>query len=130
MDQAPKATLSTGLKIVNFSSAHAFEFDDGTKLQACSLDRCESLSAHVAEHLNEVCEGYTTIQLKTELSEICRLELARLQADPEIDLILVPLMIAEAAAEEGIRNKIVVVRMRSKITKVAFHNKFCVPRGC
>jgi hypothetical protein len=126
-DPAPVVTLENGLRIANLSSPHPFQFEDGTVLPACSEFRCKELSAIVTEEVAEAeTAGGTKFQvldLGFELGEVLELELRHLSVRDDIDVILGPLPIVQAA--KGYYPKLFSVRMADRVKKVACCGKFC-----
>ena len=96
----PTATLSNGLIVGNFSSGHSFTFTDGTMLAACEKDRVELGRATIAEtRVAEAVRGITIfrIQMTPHVSEQCAQLLDHACYVAECDIVIVPLMILEAA---------------------------------
>ena len=123
---APRITIN-GVTIVNFSSPHAFHFEDGSILEACDETRCRHLSA-VANEVESRPEGqaWTDIELSFELGNECRDELAALDSDLSIDIVLAPLPIVQAARAADVGRKARTVRMADRVKKLAHTDKFCV----
>lgn len=136
MKTAPTTTLSNGIRVANFSSAHAFRFDDGSELPACDSERCKALMLRQVEKTTDHPMGWTDISLSFEMSEVVRRELDRINNDPDIDIVLVPLPVLLLVREqrkmydEGLCpngwQKCRGVRMADRVTKVAHHDRFCV----
>jgi hypothetical protein len=58
MTEMPIATLKSGLRVGNFSSPHAFSFNDGTVLPACAPERVDAGSLEFKS--SEVVRGLWT----------------------------------------------------------------------
>lgn len=124
---APVLKLENGLRVANFSSPHSFHFVTGEILAACDESRCRHLSAVAIEEetVNHTL-GIIDIQIRFELGEACIAEIELMEADANIDVILAPLPIVQAAKEAGIGSKLRTVRMADRVKKLAFTNKFCL----
>lgn len=124
----PVVTLSTGVRVANFSSPHPFNFDDGTVLPACSAERSAALSLSTEEVVeSSACGRWKDIRLKFRMSEAVRWELRDMNANDSIDVILVPFPVMEAIKHCGMLvRKARVVRVADRATKAACHDRFCV----
>ena len=68
MDPMPITTLTTGLRVGNFSSPHPFRFTDGSELPACSPERANGCMLN--SHEVETDRGlWTDIDLEFTLSQ-------------------------------------------------------------
>lgn len=129
-DTFTTATLTNGVRVANFSSPHPFKFTDGTELPACSPERAKSLELN----LREVKTPHTSlpisdVSLEPTLTPNVREELIRMTAVPEIDIIVVPLMLLDAVRRAGELNfffKIRVIRVPDRVSKLVSINEFCV----
>lgn len=128
---APTLKLSNGLTVVNFSSPHPFQFDTGETLAACEADRSRALSLNVTESPEETeIRGIpvTVVRLTWHLSDEVRAELQRLEAQEDIDVVLVALPVMEALRASGELDgfkKVFVIRSADRVTKTIFSSKFC-----
>jgi hypothetical protein len=95
IDSIPTCTLSNGLRVLNFSSAHQFRFADGTVLEACSGERAQSLSMDVQEvETPSACGRYKTIAMAFKMSDAVQREVDALR-DAQVDIVLCPLPLIE-----------------------------------
>lgn len=137
LSAAPVVTLSNGLRVANFSSPHPFTFEDGTVLPACDAERCNALKMLVHENVMnrrcvETAQGpceFQDIELVTLLGDDVECALHQLENDPNIDVVIVPLMLMEQL--RNFRNdypdfKFRVIRMADRIKKIAKVNVFCI----
>ena len=125
-NDCPVLTLENGIRVANFSSPHAFTFVSGETLPACSPERCRRLSAVPQEVEVSNPRGWTDIELSFELGPDVRAELERLDSDDDIDVVIAPLPIVQAARSLGLGRKARTVRMADRVTKVAHSDRFCV----
>ena len=129
--EMPTATLSTGLTVGNFSSPHAFSFDDGVTLAACNPARTRRLCLEPLEDSRLVYSDdgtsplYEDIRLgflldfrsKEELERIHRLEL--------VQIVIVPLPLLQLVRDKDYGARCRTVRMADRVNKVARHDAFC-----
>ncbi len=134
----PTIKLANGVTIGNFSSPHPFTFDTGEILPACEEDRARALTLEVVEE--EVCRPlWTDVSIKFSLSDAVKAEFLRIHREVSLDdwdnyatIILVPLPVLESVKAEdywgppGIRERLRVVRMKDRVNKIIWHNRFCV----
>lgn len=124
----PVITLKSGLKVANFSSPHSFNFVTGEVLPACSPERANLLKCEQVEVESPgLYAGTTDVRLHINLGAECAKELARIEDDDNIDIVLVPFMILEAMkrAELSI-GKARCIRSVDRVTKAIYADKFCV----
>ena len=121
----PVVTLQNGIRVANFSSPHAFNFDDGTILPACSPERAKSLMLESTER--EILRGrWTDIELEFSLSDSVRQAVKELELRTDIDIILVPLPVLQALEKaECYTQKCRVVRVADRVNKTIYSDKFC-----
>lgn len=141
MMDAPRATLKSGLVIVNFSSPHPFLFDDDTILGSCDQERSLALALKVAEkhvyrttirraRIEDVIMGYAMTDAVLD-------ELFALDQDETVDIILVARPVQDAfkdntaqrLVEPWSTNKIRGVRKaspRGVEPIVNYADRFCV----
>lgn len=92
---APRATLSTEVDVVNFSSPHPFKFVDGTILAACDPERVKALPLErrytvLMDHGNRRDVRVVFLPTEAVLEELTALE-----ADETIDIIIVPRIVLD-----------------------------------
>ncbi len=134
----PMITLANGVSIANFSSPHPFTFDTGEVLPACAEDRARALTLEVVEE-EKSYPLWTEVKIKFSLSEAVKAEFLRIHQDVQLEdwdnyatIILVPLPVLESVKAEdywgppGIRERLKVVRMKDRVNKIIWHNRFCV----
>lgn len=153
MDNMPVITLTSGVRVANFSSPHAFTFDDGSVLPSCSKERTKAGSLRAVEKETKKNE-WIDIELRFELNqEIAGLMIQAIKQakDEEIDVVLVPFPVLNAWKEEygdgtSIRflletaNEVLgeyphhtfwkdapfrTIRTADRINKICCHDKFC-----
>lgn len=126
---APRITLANGLRIVNFSSPHPFNFETGEVLEACQDDRALALSmtAHEVVTQKTTSNGilWEEIHLSFQMTPETQEEIERLNADESIDVILAPLPVVQTAKALGIQGKLRTVRAKDRITKTIYADRFC-----
>ena len=118
-------TVSNGLRIANFSSPHEFQFVDGSVLGACHVDRSNWLKLDHAE-VEHKLPRWTDIELRFEMNDVVRNEIARVDAMIPIDIILVPLPVLECIRREGLTTKCRGIRVADRIKKTIYCDRFCV----
>jgi len=127
------ATLTNGLRVVNFSSPHEFIFEDGTVLSACSKERAEELSVKFDETV-EANDNWYDIILDFEITYRCMKEINKIMVlhDAEvIDVVLIPLPMMNALKKDWSVDRIRkspfrCVRMKSRTEKVLCIDRFCL----
>lgn len=140
IEDSPVVTLTNGLRVANFSSPHPFKFVDGTTLPACAearsralmLDaREQTLKSHatqtnVSSNGMHVHVPFTDIILRWEMTEAVAEALVALQADQNVDIVLVPLPVMTALKEGGYEvGKARVIRVADRVTKEIYIDRFC-----
>jgi hypothetical protein len=122
----PTVKLSNGLVVGNFSSPHAFVFEDGSNLSPCPPERARACMLHAVEVESPGIKGTVDIELSFKLTSSVRDELALAQALPGIDIILVPLPVMKAMADAGMPiGKCRTIRVADRVTKAIHINRFC-----
>lgn len=128
-ESAPVITLSNGLRVANFSSAHPFTFEDGSILPACSEARSRAFTIMaIEEEFPTPHSGVVDIQLSFELDEASEREMLSLEErHREIDVVIVPLPVLQAWKKKyGNPSFFRTVRTTDRVKKLACINKFCV----
>lgn len=125
----PIIRLSNGLKVANFSSAHPFIFEDGSKLPGCSDERCNLLSLTAEEVVRRSrCDRYNDIQLRYRMSDIVAEALLWADANDNVDIVIVPLPVLEAIKESHMfiaGHKFRTCRVKDRVTKICHIDRFC-----
>lgn len=98
---APRATLTNGVRVVNFSSPHSFEFEDGTTLRACGPERVLDLPLRRDETIISNHGPWSTIRVGFLPTETVWDELLLLAQDDTVDIILVPRVMLDALRAAG-----------------------------
>ena len=126
---APIAVLTTGLKVANFSSPHAFIFSDGTILPACDESRSRSLSLQSSEVLTKR-NGWQDVDISFTLDFLCLAELSKYQDFNGV--VIVPRLVLDAIKYHNQNDSIKInennfrtCRLFDRITKVVCIDKFC-----
>ena len=127
--QMPTITTKKGLTIANFSSPHQFLFDDGSILPGCSPERSKALMLHPIEKETVNPKGFTDIELKFEMSGEVRKALSE-SLNSKIDIVIVPLpvMVALKEADIGEASNLPfrTCRVKDRVTKEVYSNRFCI----
>lgn len=125
-----KVILTNGLRVVNFSSPHPFHFEDGSILEACTKEECNSFMLHCKEDVtvtivNGVCVEDIKIEFEATIDILNKLQ--DYEVNNEVDIVLVPFPVMEAVKKTNyVFNKMRVIRVADRFTKVIFNNRFCV----
>lgn len=118
--------MNNGLRIVNFSSPHSFIFTTGEVLPGCSPERARSLMLNPIEieHQNN---SWVDIELRFEMTIHVQSQIDLLNADKNIDIILVPLPIMTALKQgELLIGKCRSCRVADRIAKTIYSDRFCI----
>ena len=135
--------LSNQLLVGNFSSPHAFTFDDGTVLDAVSDYDSMRLKVDFNETLIEPNKkGFDTISLDFTLSDEVKHEMEvwmKMYQHNDVDIVLCPLPMIEAFEQEGllalslgmidgwiVNSPFRAVRMKDRIAKTVSCNTFTI----
>lgn len=119
--------LNSGLRVANFSSPHPFNFATGEVLAACSPERANAMALTQVEVEQPGIAGTRDIALQFVLSDVVRAALEEVQADDEVDVVLVPFPVLAAVKEAGLPiGKARVCRTADRVTKTVHGDKFCV----
>ena len=147
MDPMPIITLTTGLRVANFSSPHSFRFTDGSELPACSPERANGCMLNSREVVLER-GGWNDIDLEFTLSQeaanmlIDALEtwsLFHTGREGEVDLIIVPFPVLTCLKRlppseqtrlgfdmsSPLGHPFRTIRSADRVTKVVHHDRFC-----
>ena len=129
---APGVTLSNGVSVVNFSSPHPFNFEDGSVLEACSKERVVLGTLDREDEESPFGIGrmvvVTAVRPVFKVTELIMDELERLNSDPEIDVILTPVPVVDALRQQGDLSrlyKVATVCVKDRISKEIFIDRFC-----
>jgi len=121
--------LSNGLKVVNFSSPHPFTFDTGEILPACHKEWVNKMSLDITE-TEEPWNGshsITDVKLHVSIPKYVLGVLERLEANGDIDVVIIPFMLLQALKDSGHSyKKCRVIRLVDRVTKIIHSNKFCI----
>ena len=123
----PTVTLSTGLRVANFSSPHSFRFTDGSVLPSCSFDHSDRGKLDTEEVDAPGLAGTTDVTVRWKLSDGIRELMAEAEATEGVDIFLVPLPFLTALKEAGLPiGRYRVVRVADRNTKTIHTDRFCV----
>ena len=124
----PKTTLTTGINIVNFSSPHKFYFDDGSTLGGVDPDTCRLLSIErKTEERPSECGKFIDCSVSFQMTDAAQEQIDFLNADPDIDIILVSLPVLTAIKAAGYSiGKCRVCLLADRVEKRIYHNKFSI----
>lgn len=128
---APRLTLDSNLCVVNFSSPHAFDFENGQSLAACSPERCKAMSMGSADVIAPKTlptgKVFEAVSKSFTLTDELVGELKELQNDVTVDIILVPFPLLQALQEQGLpRDKVATVFVVDRVSKKISTRRFCV----
>lgn len=127
-------TLSNGVRVANFSSPHAFTFEDGTILPACSNEHAEKYKVDFIEDnkFNPMCNKIIDVTLKFELNWSVMEQVQRWKNkwnNGEVDVVICPLPMLVALREENypiLYSPFRAIRMEDRIKKEISIKKFCL----
>jgi hypothetical protein len=125
MDDLIIITLSNGVRVGNFSSPHAFTFEDGSVLPAVSNEESNRLKVTFHETTIEKKYNYKTVSLDFSLSGAIydrMYEWATLELEGKVDVVLCPLPMITALKDDGnidvVTNRLFrAIRMKDRIKK-------------
>lgn len=124
----PRVVLSNGVRLVNFASSRSFEFQDGSTLRGCQPERVSTLRLQEEETRTPVQGGrWDDIQILFFLTDIITMELAALEVDDSVDVIIVERLLIDSLrrVNEPI-GKCRTVRDAGRRKRVYYIGKFCV----
>jgi hypothetical protein len=130
MQTMPVAVLKSGLTVGNFSSPHAFTFEDETVLAGCEAERCKALSLREEETEAPFLGGASkfgalAVTPKFVLTEEIRQALIKASYEADIVLVSFPTLAALKEAKE-LDNFLSVCTIRAdRLTKKVSTTKFC-----
>ena len=123
----PRVTLSTGITVANFSSPHPFRFEDGSILEAMPRSAAEELS--LEDISSEVDRGrwIDCHRRWTIPPAVCDV-LDALEADPDVDIIILPLLVLTTLAEraQGYAGKGRTVVLVDRVSRICSVDRFGV----
>jgi hypothetical protein len=130
MQTMPVAVLKSGLTVGNFSSPHAFTFEDETVLAGCDPERCRALSLKEEEVESSFlgdARMYGAIAVTPRFVLTEEIRQALMKASYEADLVLVSFPTLAALKEAGeLDNFLSVCTIRAdRLTKKVSTTKFC-----
>jgi hypothetical protein len=127
MDEATIITLKNGIRIANFSSPHPFRFVTGEVLPPCSDVRANGMALNPVETESANPGGWKDVSLRFELTPQVTMGLDQLEANEEMDVILVPFPVMEALKRAGRAvGKCRVIRTANRVTKEIHSDVFCI----
>jgi len=133
MPDMPVVKLKNGLRVGNHSSAHAFTFDDGSVLPACTGGRARAYKLVPVERFwPSPCGRWKDVDLDFELPAKVILSLIATAARDDVDVILVALPVlilvreADWLDDDCVREKVRAIRKVSRVGDVIFSDKFCI----
>ena len=128
--------LSNQLLVGNFSSPHAFTFDDGSVLPAVSNYDSMRLKVNFNEYVidDNLAKKYKTVGLTFTLSDEVRREMEvwhKMWEHNDVDIVLCPLPMIQALNEVRNGNSTVnspfrAVRMKDRIKKLSSIDTFTI----
>jgi hypothetical protein len=125
----PTAETTKGVVIANFSSPHLFLFDDGTKLAPCGEALVFDGALEAVEETSPGPKGVTDICIDFHMTDKIRELLDWLHHDCVVDIVLVPRVLMDAIKRNSWSlkkyNKCRTIRMKDRLNKVAYHDRFC-----
>jgi len=122
-----KVKLSNGVIVANFSSPHPFLFEDDTTLPGHSPEDARKLALRAEDIFTPRPGGpLVDVDKKFAMSPDLQDELDRLEADPAIDIIIVPFPVLSSIKESGRAiGKARTIFTTDRITKKCSISKFC-----
>ena len=118
--------------MVNFSSPHAFNFESGQVLDACSPERSKALSMGSDDVITTTTlpngKVMDVVTKKFTMTDTIRHELNFLQEDVNVDVILVPFPTLQALQESGEMakfTKVATIFVVDRVTKAISVKRFC-----
>jgi len=122
--------LENGLRVVNFSSPHDFNFDDGSILAGLPADEVNRLSLDRDEIVltEKTSRGVdlVSVNMVFKLTDAINKKLDVLENDPDVDIILVPFpMLSALSTSRGVGKARSVV-MVDRVSKIASSHKFSI----
>ena len=131
--------LNNGLRIVNFSSPHPFNFVTGEILPACEKEWVKKMSLDIVETNSNSAYSMmigrresnpvqiSDIHIKVNVPKMIIDALDELNEDANVDIVLVPFMLLQALKDGGWpHRKCRAIRVADRISKEIYSNKFCV----
>lgn len=124
----PKVTLTNGLRVANFSSAHPFEFEDGSILPAVSKET--SMRLAVPKTMVQVAPNTVTMSFPIHTSDFLRDQINGCMKNKNIDIFICPLMMLQGIKEEWGQKELInspfrsIVRERNGVCSIS---KFSIP---
>jgi len=123
--------LSNQLLVGNFSSPHAFTFDDGTVLDAVSDYDSMRLKVNFNETVvdDNLAKKYKTIELDFTLSDEVYREMEvwqKMWEHNDVDIVLCPLPMIQALEVGLLMTPFRAVRMKDRIAKTVSCNTFTI----
>lgn len=136
----PIATLTNGVKVMNFNSPHSFEFEDGTILNAVSNDIAKATQLDTQDIELPTIDGITMdVQKKFVMSQACLdhlIQAAQVAEVEDVRIILAPLPVISAVKDWQLnilisefpilQQKLRTIYVVDRITKKISTKKFCV----
>ncbi|OGM08836.1 hypothetical protein A2Z67_02405 [Candidatus Woesebacteria bacterium RBG_13_36_22] len=128
-------TLSSGLRVGNFSSPYAFEFEDGTILPAIDDITAKLGTLDRDDEIVQIGKIYSTIHPVFKLNNMIEFELDQwinVFLDDKVDIVIVPLPVLQAMqSDKGWKSSILSLPFRTiyivdRIKKIISINKFCI----
>lgn len=116
------------MKIVNFSSPHPFTLTTGEVIPAVDAETARrlSLDAVEVEVPHPALPGVTDVKVSFRMTPQVAERLAVLEADPTVDVVLVPFPVMTALKEANMPiGKARVCRLADRVTKVVHADRFC-----
>ena len=132
VSEAPLVKLQSGLNVVNFGSPHPFDFEDGSILPAARPDRgkLSMLDTEDVETATVLQSGRSVIIVKKvfKLTEAIREELKTLEANDQVDIVLIPyplLACLQATGDTEIFKKCATVFVVDRTSKKISTQRYC-----
>ena len=127
--EVPVVTLTTGLRVANFSSPHSFIFEECSGLEAWSDERATAVSLEHDEDEtpHPSFPGVVEVRLTWRAPAALSGELRSLNKRPDVDVVLIPFPMLEALRSAGLPiGKARVIRVKDRMTRELYVDKFCV----
>lgn len=125
----PSVVLNSGsFRVVNFSSPHLFAFETGEVLDRCPDETANYLKLDSVEQITRhpLIPDVEDIELQFRMSPPVRRALEVLEANAQIQVILVPLPVLSAMKAAGMHvGKARVCRVADRVAKTIYANRYC-----
>jgi hypothetical protein len=128
LDPIPTVKLSNGVVVGNFSLPHSLTFTDGSILPACSEARADALILTPEEREFQGIKGTRDVYATFKMTEEVRAEMHRQEANRNVDILIVSLLVMETLEDFGWSMRISKARVARVADNGYFHDRFGASR--